>query len=190
MLIPLQWIPVHLTPLFGLDDSELEKASLFIEDLCIVLNVYWVRNTTVFAHKRFWVQMVPLLIIAGCTATRPGAIVGTKPLLYKDIEFQVFPPSHKGQLARVILTLILKHNKRSSGKSRRLVVISTLNILYIYCSRKKFMFYNNNGNLMCNPIMYIMALAFADNAFQNNFTCPEEIYSLVVPPKSDRIRLR
>ena len=134
--------------------------------------------------------MVPLLIIASCTATRPGAIVGTKPLLYEDIEFQVFPPSHEGQLARVILTLILKHNKRSGEKSRRLVVNSTLNILYIYRSRKKFMFYDNDGTLMCNPIMYMMALAFADNAFQNNFTCLEEIYSLVVPPELDRIRLR
>jgi hypothetical protein len=34
-----------------------------------------------------------------------------------------------------------------------------------------------------------MALAFADNAFENNFTQPEQIYSLVVPPESDRIRL-
>ena len=148
------------------------------------------RDTEVFAHERFQVQMSPLLTIASCTATRLRALVGKRPLLYEDIEFRVFLPSHEGQLARVILTLILKHNKRSSGKSRRLVVISTLNILYIYRSRKKFMFYNNNGNLICNPIMYMMALAFADNAFQINFTCPEEIYSRVVPPQLDRIRLQ
>ena len=52
------------------------------------------------------------------------------------------------------------------------------------------MFYNNDGNLICNPVMYIIALAFADNAFENNFNCPEEIYRLVVPPESDRIRLQ
>lgn len=51
------------------------------------------------------------------------------------------------------------------------------------------MFYDNDGNLVCNPIMYIMALAFADNAFANNFTCPEQIYELVVPPEADCIRL-
>jgi hypothetical protein len=51
------------------------------------------------------------------------------------------------------------------------------------------MFYDNDGNLICNPVMYIMALAFANNAFKNNFTCLEEIYRLVVPPKLDRIRL-
>jgi hypothetical protein len=38
--------------------------------------------------------------------------------------------------------------------------------------------------------MYMMALAFANNAFENNFTCSGEIYRLVIPPESDRIRLR
>jgi hypothetical protein len=38
--------------------------------------------------------------------------------------------------------------------------------------------------------MYMMALAFADNAFENDFTCPKDIYKLVVPPESDRIRLQ
>lgn len=52
------------------------------------------------------------------------------------------------------------------------------------------MFYDNDGNLACNPVMYMMALAFADNAFENGFTQPEEIYRLVVPPETDRIRLR
>jgi len=52
------------------------------------------------------------------------------------------------------------------------------------------MFYDNDGNLICNPVMYMMALAFADDAFENDFTCPEAIYKLVVPPNTDRIRLR
>jgi hypothetical protein len=51
------------------------------------------------------------------------------------------------------------------------------------------MFYNNDGNLICNLVIYIMALAFANNAFENNFTCLEEIYRLVVPPKLDYIYL-
>jgi hypothetical protein len=51
------------------------------------------------------------------------------------------------------------------------------------------MLYNNDGNLIYNLVMYIMALAFANNAFENNFTCLEEIYRLVVPPKLDCIHL-
>ncbi len=38
--------------------------------------------------------------------------------------------------------------------------------------------------------MYMLALAFADNAFQNDFTGPEDIYKLVVPPETDRIHLQ
>ena len=52
------------------------------------------------------------------------------------------------------------------------------------------MFYDYDGNLVCNPVMYMMALAFADNAFANDFTHPEQIYELVVPPEADRIRLQ
>ena len=37
--------------------------------------------------------------------------------------------------------------------------------------------------------MYMIALAFADNAFKNPFTCLEDIYKLVVPPGLDYIRL-
>ena len=37
--------------------------------------------------------------------------------------------------------------------------------------------------------MYIIALAFANNAFENNFTCLEEIYRLVVSPELDHIHL-
>jgi hypothetical protein len=63
--------------------------------------------------------MSPLLTIAGCTATRPRALVGKRPLLYKDIQFQVFAPSPREQHLRVIITLNLKYIKRSGRKSRR-----------------------------------------------------------------------
>jgi hypothetical protein len=35
-----------------------------------------------------------------------------------------------------------------------------------------------------------MALAIADNAFKNKFTSLAQIYSLVVPSTTDRIRLK
>jgi hypothetical protein len=38
--------------------------------------------------------------------------------------------------------------------------------------------------------MYMLALAFADNAFENDFTGPEDFYKLIVPPETDCIRLR
>ena len=77
------------------------------------------QDAEVFAYKRLQVPMSLLLTIAGCTATRLGAIVRKRLLLYKDIQFQVFPPSTRGQPSRVVMTLNLKHIKRSGGKSRR-----------------------------------------------------------------------
>jgi hypothetical protein len=56
--------------------------------------------------------------------------------------------------------------------------------------KKKFTFYNNKSNLVCNLVMYMIALAFANNTFKNDFTCLEDIYKLVVPLESDRIRLQ
>jgi hypothetical protein len=89
-----------------------------MEDLCVLQNGHWVRDREVFAHERLRLQLSPLLIFAGCTSTRPKALVGERPLLYEDIEFQVFPPPVKGRPPMVILILNLKHIKRSGGKKK------------------------------------------------------------------------
>ena len=46
------------------------------------------------------------------------ALVGKRPLLYKDIEFQVFPPPFKGRLPIIILVINLKYIKRSGRKKK------------------------------------------------------------------------
>ncbi|KAI9763366.1 MAG: hypothetical protein M1840_000558 [Geoglossum simile] len=92
------WIPLYLTPHFGLNDSEKEKACLFVDDLSVLLNCHWVRDTEIFAHERLRVQMALLLLISGCTATRP--VRG------------------KGPIPVIAMRLSLKHIKRSGGKSR------------------------------------------------------------------------
>ncbi|KFZ13522.1 hypothetical protein V501_03678 [Pseudogymnoascus sp. VKM F-4519 (FW-2642)] len=165
------WIPQKLTPMFGLDDSEKDKAGLFVEDLCTLQNGHWVLDTEVYAHERLRVQLSPLLIIAGCTATRPKALVGKRPLLYKDIEFQVFPPSIKERPPIIVMILNLKHIKRSGGKSKK----------------KIFAFYEGE-DLSCCVVTFMLALALADNAFENKFTL-KDIYTWIVPPDTDRIRL-
>jgi len=67
---------------------------------------------------------------------------------------------------------------------------------YIFClwswltiSRKKFAFYEGE-NLICCPVLFTMALALADNAFENKFTSLAQIYNLIVPSDTDRIRLK
>jgi hypothetical protein len=56
-------------------------------------------------------------------------------------------------------------------------------------SRKRFVFHEEESLVFC-PVIYLLALAFADDAFEANFTTPGEIYNLVIPNGSDRLRLR
>ena len=93
-----------------------EKAALYVEDMCALQNGHWVRDRQAFAHERLRVQMSPLMIFAGATATRPGALVGRRPLLYEHIEFQVFPPPAEGLPVAVVLVLNLKYIKHSGRK--------------------------------------------------------------------------
>jgi hypothetical protein len=89
-----------------------------VDDLCALQNGHWVRDTEVFPHERLRLQHSLLLIYGGCTSTRPKALVGKRPLLYEDIEFQVFPPPFKGRPPIIILVINLKHIKRSGGKKK------------------------------------------------------------------------
>jgi hypothetical protein len=120
ILTPRQWIPVYLTPKFGLNDSEKEKACLFVDDLLVLLNNHWVHDTEVFAHERLRIQMALLLVIGGCTATRPSALVGKRPLLYEDIELVLVRNPVKGSPS-LGMKVNLKNIKRSGGKSREQV---------------------------------------------------------------------
>ncbi|KXX73588.1 hypothetical protein MMYC01_210372, partial [Madurella mycetomatis] len=165
------WIRTWLTPTYGLDTSKKEKAGLFVEDLAVLLNHHWIRDKEVFAHKRLRVQLAANLILAGATATRPGALIGQ--LHYEDLEFQLFPPLSGEERPRMALKVSLKNIKRSGGKSEP----------------KEFAF-REDDILIYDPIIPIIALAFADDAFINEFRDPEDIYKLVVPVNSDRLRLQ
>ncbi|RYO82759.1 hypothetical protein DL764_009563 [Monosporascus ibericus] len=165
------WIHTYLTPTYGLDTTKKEKAGIFVEDLAVLLNHHWIRDEEVFAHERLRVQLAANLILAGATATRPGALIGQ--LCYEHLEFQLFPPLKGDQRPRVVLKVNLERIKRSGGKSEP----------------REFAF-REDDMLLYDPLILIMALSFADNAFLNEFKNSEEIYKLIVPPNSDRIRLR
>ena len=124
----------------------------------------------IFAHERLRVQLAAILILAGCTSTRPGTLIGQ--LLYKYVEFQVFPPPCKGKRPRIAMKINLEHVKRSAGQS----------------DPKIFAFHEEEMLLHC-PLLHMMALAFADKVFENGFSTLEGIYKLVVGAKTDRVRL-
>lgn len=135
-----------------------------------MLNHLWIRDDEVFSHERLRVQLSANLILAGATATRPGALIGQ--LLYENLEFQVFPPVLGDVRPRIALIVNLEHIKRTAGSSEA----------------KRFAF-REDDMLLYDPLIPIMALAFCDDAFLNNIEGLQDLYNLVVPYDSDRIRL-
>ncbi|EGY18660.1 uncharacterized protein VDAG_09186 [Verticillium dahliae VdLs.17] len=164
------WIHTSLTPEFDLDTSKKEKSGLFVEDLDLILHYHFVRDEELYTHERLRVQLALILIIAGATATRPDALIGK--VLYKHIEFQLFPPAAEGQRPRLGLMWNLEHVKRSAG-----------------APEKKVFGFHEEDTLLHDPVLHTLALAFADDAFLNGFSGPEQIYDLAVPLQSDRLRL-
>lgn len=136
----------------------------------MLLYHHWVRDEEIFAHERLRVQLAANLILAGATATRPGALIGQ--LLYERLEFQLFSALSVEVRPRVVMKVYLKHIKRSGGIS----------------DPKEFAF-REDDMLIYDPLIPIMAMALADDAFLNGFTDPQEIYDLIVPKNSDHLRI-
>ncbi|KAM3549527.1 hypothetical protein ARSEF4850_008807 [Beauveria asiatica] len=122
-----------------------------------------IRDEGTFEHERLRAQLADNLILAGATATRPGALIGA--MLYEHWEFQVFPPIQGSKRVRLDLVVNLEHIKRAAGDSEP----------------KKFAF-REGDMLSYDPIIPALALAFSDVAFLNCFSTPEAIYNLKVPP--------
>jgi hypothetical protein len=114
--------------------------------------------------------MALILILAGATSTRPGALIGK--LRYKDIQFHVFPPTPGCKRARVGMVVGLTKTKRTAGQSRP----------------KRYGFHEEN-TLLRDPILYMESLAFADDAFDNGIKNPHDIYALSVPANQSRLIL-
>jgi hypothetical protein len=148
-----------------------ENAGVFVEDLALLLNHNWVRDEEVFAHEHLREHLAPNLFLAGANATPPGAFIGQ--LLYEHQKFQLFQTLPGERRPRVVLRVNLENIKRSGGESEQ----------------KGFAF-REDDMLICDLLMPIMGLTFADEAFINEFKDLEEIHVLVVSRNWDRLRLR
>ncbi|KAI9759771.1 MAG: hypothetical protein M1840_003088 [Geoglossum simile] len=115
--------------------------------------------------------MALLLLISGCTATRPGTLVGKRPLLYNNVK--LFLVRGKGLVLVIAMRLSLKHIKRSGRKSRE----------------KDFTFYEGANLVICLIILFL-ASAFANNAFEASITTLKEIYSLIISARKTHMHLR
>ncbi|KAK7219003.1 hypothetical protein V2G26_007006 [Clonostachys chloroleuca] len=161
------WIHAKLAPVFNLDYSKKEKSGLFVQDLDLILYHHWVHDKAVYDHEHLRASISTILVLAGATTTRPDALIGN--VLYKHVEFQLFPPPAGQSRPRVGLTLNLEHLK--GGEDH------------------KIFGFHEEDDLIHDPVLHVLFHAFADGAFENEFTGPEQIYNMAVPEYLDRIRL-
>lgn len=159
-----------MVPKFKLDTSKKEKSAISVDTLSLLLTHHWIEDERIFQHERLRIQHAAMLIIAGATSTRPGALIGA--LLYKHLEFQVFHPLAGESRSQLALIVRLEDVKRTAGEKE-----------------PKVFAFREDDMLIYDPLVLIQALALADSAFHNNFQRPEEFHNLVVPPTTDRIRL-
>ncbi|KAM0539694.1 hypothetical protein ACHAO7_011929 [Fusarium culmorum] len=164
------WLRTYLTPKFKLDTSKKEKSAISVDTLSLLLTHHWIDDERIFQHERLRIQHAAMLIIAGATSTRPGALIGA--LLYKHLEFQVFLPLEGENRSQLALIVRLEDVKRTAGEKE-----------------PKVFAFREDDMLIYDPLVLIQALALADSAFHNNFQRPEDFHNLVVPPTTDRIRL-
>lgn len=163
-----QFITQDLKDQFHLSlEPRAPKSALFVEDLDLLLTHHWILDTEVFPHERMRLQLAMILIIAGATSTRPGALLQ---LRYGDIEFALFPSSD-GARPHLTMTVRLKETKQRGGKRTPTAFGFHEEIKLIHC-----------------PVVGIMALALADDAFVS-VKGLEQVYKLRVPANKDRIRL-
>lgn len=166
----IQWLRIYLTPKYQLDVSKKEKAGISVNTLSLLLTHHWIHDERIFQHERLRIQHAAILILAGATSTRPGALIGA--LLYKHLEFQVFPAVRGESRSQLALIVRLEDVKRTAG-----------------CKEPKVFAFREDDMLIYDPLILIQALALADSAFFNDIRRPETFHSLVVPANTDRIRL-
>lgn len=135
-----------------------------------MLNQHWALDEEIVTHEQLRVQLAGVLILAGATSTRLGALI--EHLCYRCIEFHVFPTAPGCTRARIGMVVMLRKTKRTAGRSRP----------------KQYGFHEED-TLLRDPILYIESLAWADRTIENDFRSPEDIYNLVVPLGQSRLIL-
>lgn len=139
-----------------------------MEDLDLLLTHHWMRDTEVFPHERMRLQLAMILLLAGATSTRPGALLK---LRYRDVTFAVFPSQDGVSRSNLTMTIRLTETKTRGGKK----------------TPTKFGF-REEINLIHCPVLGMLALTLADKALEGDPTL-ETIHRLRVPTDKDRIRL-
>ncbi|KEY70806.1 hypothetical protein S7711_10054 [Stachybotrys chartarum IBT 7711] len=111
------YIHAVLTPEFDLDPSKKERSGLFVENLDLILHHHYVRDESIYAHKRLRVQLALILIVAGATTFADGAFLNefSHPEQIYELEMSFEKPLKYGKTKGHLIAL-----GRALGYAKRL----------------------------------------------------------------------
>ncbi|KAI9855621.1 MAG: hypothetical protein M1824_005948 [Vezdaea acicularis] len=151
-------------------------------DLFKLLHYHWCFDDNVFLHERYRIQQPLITQLLVYAVGRPGAIVesssyrGTNEVIkYKDIQLSLLKNS-AGERDVLVLEMTFWLLKGRRGESRRTEPV-------------KFVFHERDDHLAFCPILLFLALAFADEAFED-VSSPEALNRIRVPPCREAIQFR
>ncbi|KAF8534000.1 hypothetical protein BDD12DRAFT_897299 [Trichophaea hybrida] len=147
-----KYIETELTQKFKLIMELKDKPTCSVTDLFNLLHYHWNQDVDSSCHGRYRIQVAFLMQLIAYTSSRPGSIIESH--CYKGLK-QVL------KYKDMNLSLLRKRNKREP-------------VTYILYERR-------DNPIFC-PIMNLLALAFADNAFkEEGIQRPEDLYNLEIP---------
>ncbi|EKG09599.1 hypothetical protein MPH_13344 [Macrophomina phaseolina MS6] len=101
---------------FKLQTKKREKVAMHVEDLFEVLRTLWVSTEMTFDHERHRVQLSLIMLLAGITGSRPGALLA---LRYRDVQVTLIQDPAGGQRPIVLIELTYQYTKGYLGAKDR-----------------------------------------------------------------------
>lgn len=88
---------------------------MHVEDLFEVLRTLWISTEMTFDHERHRTQLSLIMILAGITGSRPGALLA---LRYRDVQLSLFRDPEGGQPI-LLIELTYEYTKGYLGAKDR-----------------------------------------------------------------------
>ncbi|KAI9761799.1 MAG: hypothetical protein M1840_001679, partial [Geoglossum simile] len=172
--ISYEYIHSSLQKELHLPTAKRIKHILTLKDLIILLEQLWRRDWYEYKHERYRVQMTCALLFFCYTSGRIGEFFESsvrlgsgKGLCYQDATFAVH--RRKDGTLEIVIELFRQHAKGTAGKDHM---------------KPKHLISERADLLHCNPVLYFMAIALADEAFKDYSTF-EEILRIEPPADQD-----
>ncbi|KAB2569482.1 hypothetical protein DBV05_g11844 [Lasiodiplodia theobromae] len=112
----MQGVLQRLVKDFGLQTKKREKVAMHVEDLFEVLKTLWTSTDMTFDHERHRTQLSLIMLLAGITGSRPGALLA---LRYRDVQVTLIRDPAGGQQPLVLIELTYEYTKGYLGAKDR-----------------------------------------------------------------------